>query len=194
MEANAQKSHGRKRFRQSVTAANALANGLRPEDDWHPLDGTPAPEYVPEHWTGPHVGLRLVQAFKTLANMPDPGSGSSHGFWPVYFYEWDDLLAQEERDAQSKTDAASALNRAKIKPSAQDVSRMEQAISWPGRYCLSVPCARIVQRVAFYRSRDVDMHQLARRMKQEAKSLRKRNRVGLDIIAAGLRRDKVRVF
>ena len=194
MEANAQKSHGRKRFRQSVTAANALANGLRPEDDWHPLDGTPAPEYVPEHWTGPHVGLRLVQAFKTLANMPDAGSGSSHGFWPVYFYEWDDLLAQEERDAQSKTDAASALNRAKIKPSAQDVSRMEQAISWPGRYCLSVPCARIVQRVAFYRSRDMDMHQLARRMKQDPKTLRKRNRVGLDIIAAGLRRDKVRVF
>jgi Domain of unknown function (DUF6362) len=149
---------------------------------------------VPEHWTGPHVGLRLVQAFKTLANMPDGGSGSFHGFWPVYFYEWDDLLAQEERDAQSKDDAASALNRAKIKPSAQDVSRMEQAISWPGRYCLSVPCARIIQRIAFYRSRDMDMHQLARKMKHDPKTLRKRNRVGLDLIAAGLRRDKVRVF
>jgi hypothetical protein len=89
---------------------------------------------------------------------------------------------------------ASALNRAKIKPSAQDVSRMEQAISWPGRYCLSVPCARIIQRIAFYRSRDMDMHQLARKMKHDPKTLRKRNRVGLDLIAAGLRRDKVRVF
>jgi hypothetical protein len=40
----------------------------------------------------------------------------------------------------------------------------------------------------------MDMHQLARKMKQDPKTLRKRNRVGLDLIAAGLRRDKVRVF
>jgi hypothetical protein len=194
MEANAQKPRWRSRWRQSVTVANASANGLRPEDDWHPLDGRPAPEYVPEYWTGPHVGLRLVEAFKTLANMPDVGFGSSRGFWPAYLYEWHDLLAQEESDAQSKDDAASALNRAKIRPSARDVSRMEQAISWPGRYCISVPCARIVQRVAFYRSRDMDAHMLARKMRLDPKSLRKRNREGLDIIAIGLRRDKVRVF
>jgi hypothetical protein len=194
MEANVQKAHSRRRWRQSVTDANATANGLRPEDEWHPLDGRPAPEHVPEYWTGPHVGLRLVQAFKTLANMPDTRTGSSRGFWPAYFYEWDDLLAQQQSDAQSKDDAASALNRAKIRPSARDVSRMEQAISWPGRYCTSVPCARIVQRVAFYRSRDMDAHMLARKMRLDPKSLRKRNREGLDIIAIGLRRDKVRVF
>ena len=174
--------------------ANALPNGLRQEDDWHPLDGKPAPEYVPEVWTGPHVGLRMVEAFKTLTSMPTTGGGGSGGFWPAYFYEWDDLLAQEESDAQSKDNVASTINRAKIRPSAQDVSRMEQAISWPGRYCSQISIARIVQRVAFYRSRDMDMQVVSRKMKQDHKFLRTRNREGLDLIAVGLRRDKVRVF
>jgi hypothetical protein len=27
-------------------------------DTWRPLDGVPAPEYVPPTWDGPHVGKR----------------------------------------------------------------------------------------------------------------------------------------
>ncbi len=40
------------------------------DDIWHPLDGGPAPEYVPERWNGPHVGKRLVEGLRTLMLMP----------------------------------------------------------------------------------------------------------------------------
>jgi hypothetical protein len=39
-------------------------------DDWHPLDGISVPKRVPNHWTGPHVGKRLVEALETLRRLP----------------------------------------------------------------------------------------------------------------------------
>ena len=30
--------------------------------EWHPLDNTAAPEYVPPQWDGPHVGKRFAEA------------------------------------------------------------------------------------------------------------------------------------
>lgn len=185
----------RRRLRNHVTASPGLADGIPQNDDWNPIGGTRAPEYVPGVWTGPHVGLRLVEAFMTMANMPMTGIGASVvGFWPRYSYTWEDLLAQQESDDLLKADTANKANSAKIRPTAQEVSRMEQAISWPGRYCQQVSIARIVQRVAHYRSRDIDMSIVAKKMKQDRKVLRTRNRIGLDLIADGLQRDHVRVF
>jgi hypothetical protein len=52
-------------------------------DTWHPLDGVPAPEWIPPFWIGSHVGLRLVQAFKTLGKMPMSfGPKCQSGYWP----------------------------------------------------------------------------------------------------------------
>jgi hypothetical protein len=34
--------------------------------EWHPLDHTPAPEYIPPYWDCPHVGKRLAEALRTL--------------------------------------------------------------------------------------------------------------------------------
>jgi hypothetical protein len=34
--------------------------------EWHPLDHTPAPEYIPPKWDGPHVGKRLAEALRTV--------------------------------------------------------------------------------------------------------------------------------
>jgi hypothetical protein len=41
--------------------------------EWHPLDHTPAPDYVPAIWDAPHVGKRLAEALRTLRHMPVNG-------------------------------------------------------------------------------------------------------------------------
>jgi hypothetical protein len=41
-----------------------------PGDSCHPLDHTPAPDYVPAFWDGPHVGKRLIGALRTLRRLP----------------------------------------------------------------------------------------------------------------------------
>lgn len=195
MQAKEQKCSNRGRLRKHVTASPGLANALPQHDDWHPLSGMREPEYVPQVWTSPHVGLRLVEAFSTMANIPMSGiGGSAAGFWPPYSYTWEDLLAQQEADEMLKANEARKANSSKIRPTAQEVSRMEQAIWWPGRYCQQVSIARIVQKVAHYRSRDIDMSIVAKKMKLDHKILRTRNRIGLGLIAEGLRRDHVRVF
>jgi hypothetical protein len=192
MDSSAQKSSRRWRIPRAEIMSSSV---LIPGDQWHPLDGGPAPEYIPPLWDGPHVGLRLCEAFKTLAALPGGISlGGASGYWPEYTHDWNDLIAQEESDAQLKEEKATAHNRARVRPSAQEISRMEMAICWPGRYVPISSYAQIVQRVALYRSRDLDLQYAARRIRIGEKQMRARNRAGLDMIAAGLRRDAVRVF
>jgi hypothetical protein len=165
-------------------------------DTWHPLDGVPAPEYVPPFWIGSHCGLRLVQAFKTLAKMPmsfGPRFGS--GYWPHYRHEWEDLLAQEEAAKDDKQLRAEAFNRVRIPPTAVEVGNMETAIVWPARYLAARPLImRVVHRVAAGRARGQEMDVMAQRMRCPPARLRTINRAGLDLIADGLRRDGVAVF
>lgn len=197
---NVEKERQRWRNPKFVTGRHDFGNThtiLIPGEEWHPLDGTPAPEYVPEQWDGPHVGLRLVEAFKTLANTPDRGSrlDSASGFWPETWPEFQDLLAQEgQQDVKQET--VEKANRARVCPSTQEITRMEMALCWPAEHLSGddPELARIVQRVAFYRSLEMDMGYVARRMRVHAKLLRDRNRTALDLIASGLRRCSVPVF
>ena len=187
-------------YRRAVTSRNTRAeiagrsSVLLKADEWHPLDGVPAPEYIPDHWDGIHAGVRLVEAFRTLSRLPVPMSRKS-GIWPEYRHEWADLLAREEADADLKAQDAFGRNRARIMPSHEDVSRMEAAIAWPARYLGNRPMAAIVvQRVAVLRARDLDLDEIARRLKRVPVLLRLVNRSGLDQIASGLRRDAIAVF
>jgi hypothetical protein len=191
MEGSASKSFVRWRMGRAEIAKIAL-----PLDEWHPLDGGPAPEYIPPEWDGPHVGVRLCDAFKTLAMMPTRGVSTklAPGFWPEYHYEWEDLLAQKTADVATQEDDARSRNRARAQPSAQEISRMEAAISWPGRYIPEVETARIVQHVALARSRDLDKSYVARKMRVGAEHVRVGNGLGLAAIAFGLRHNGVHVF
>jgi hypothetical protein len=72
---------------------------------------------------------------------------------------------------------------------------METAIVWPGRYLGHVSqLLRIVQAVALDRSRDRDIAHAARKLGLPGRLTRRWNCEGLDLIAAGLRRDAVVVF
>jgi len=48
-------------------------------EDWLPLGGPPAPEAIPICWSGPHVGKRLIEAFRTLARMPGTSGPQAYG-------------------------------------------------------------------------------------------------------------------
>jgi hypothetical protein len=165
-------------------------------EDWHPLHQTPAPEYVPTQWDGPHVGRRLIEAFRTLAKLPVAnGPRFCSGFWPEWTREWSDEMARLEADTEQLAAEARAANRVRILPTAIEISRMEAAIAWPARYLATRPIlGRTVQLIAMWRSRERDLEWIARRLRLGMHTIRTRNRAGLDLIATGLHRDGVPVL
>jgi len=171
------------------------------EHQWHPLDGVPAPEYVPPCWVGWHVGQRLKEAFETLFKVPvPPGPADIKSPWPLYQYDereyFSTILALlGEGLTPADHEITTDRNRVRIPASAEDIGRMEAAIGWPCRYLLAAPIlVKIVSQVACYRARGLDIGKIALRLKRGPTALRVDNRQGLDIIAAGLRRDGVEVF
>jgi hypothetical protein len=109
------------------------------DDGWHPLSGQPAPEYVPPYWIGPHVGVRLVEAMRTLRSLPL--NGYPHGFvnaWPAILVEYSDR-AQYEDDPVWKAEQAAEANRIRTRASSVEIARMEIAIAWPARYLHETP-------------------------------------------------------
>ena len=164
--------------------------------DWHPLDHTPPPEYVPPFWTGPHVGVRLVEGLRTLALLPTRRGPREYGnHWPDWIYEWEDLLAQQEIEQEEKDRANRKQNWTRLSPSSIEIGRMEQTIAWPARYLRGVPqLLRTIQLVSLSRSRHRDMEWAARRLRLPRRLVRRWNGEGLDKIALGLIRDRVTIF
>ncbi|RXH26325.1 hypothetical protein XH99_20530 [Bradyrhizobium nanningense] len=71
---------------------------------------------------------------------------------------------------------------------------MDTALCWAGRYLVDAEDRRVVQRVALLRSHDMDLEEIARRVRIGLHMLRVRYRLALDMIAGGLRRDYTPVF
>jgi hypothetical protein len=164
-------------------------------DSWHPLDRRPAPEFIPPVWIGVHVSVRLVAALHTLRLLPSPRGPRPYGnAWPAHLVEYCEL-AQYADDPIWKAERAAEGNRIRPRPSATDISRMEVCLIWPARYLRETPdLLRAVGAAALARSLHRDLHRVARRLRLAPRVLRQRNRNGLDLIAAGLRRDDVPVF
>lgn len=192
-------SQAKQRQRWKMTAKEAMAQTvLIPGNEWHPLDGGPAPEYIPPAWDGPHVGCRLIEGFKTLACLPerDKHKTSASGFWPETWVEWTDMLAQTTSDSAQREIDAKIRNRVRARPSAQDVGRMEIVLMWPAKYVAkeSAFMAQVVQGVAFMRAKEYDLEKISRKLRLGSKYLRDVNRDGLDMIATGLRRQGEPIF
>ena len=155
-----------RKFPACMVTARILSESGILDTTWHPLDGIPAPDYVPPTWDGPHAGKRLVDGLKTLQLMPQPprprGPVNS---WPAYAYDWADLLAQQESDEEQKAANQREQNRTRVRPSSVEIAHMEQSICWPARYLRSWPqLVRAVKAVAVARSRDDDTDAAARRL------------------------------
>jgi len=170
---------------------------LIPATEWHPLtNGGAPPDYVPPTWDGPHVGKRLVEALRTLRLLPTSNGPRVFGnAWPSYFHGWEDQLAQQEMEKDLREQLERARNRTRLMPSSIDIARMETAIGWPGRYLLDRPqLIRVVQAVTFGRARYREMEWAAERLELPGRLVRRWHRDGLDLIAAGLRRENARIF
>ena len=170
------------------------------DEKWVPLEFIgAAPEYVPQSWDGPHCSVRLVQAFKTLASMPVAnGPRFRSGSWPGAPMEWIDIVAKEHEwlnDPEQQREAARQWARTRHRVTPAEVGHMEAALSWPARYLSTRPLVmKLVQNVARFRSIGYESDKIARKLNKPPVTVRRINRAGLDVIAAGLRRDGAAVF
>jgi hypothetical protein len=173
-----------------------LFTGNETIDNWNPLDGVPAPEYVPSEWNGPHVGVRLVDAWRTLAKIPMPrfwprGFGRN---WPAYRIEWTDLLSMVgagEFEAMQRE-----INRVRVLPSATEISCMEKAIGWPLDYLDDERQILIVNVCARTTATDGSLQREIRKRRYggEAEQWKRLYWTLCNKIADGLIRDRVLVF
>lgn len=139
-------------------------------------------EGVPTEWTAEHVGNRLIEVARVVARMPG-GASTKSGMWPAY-----QTMTKAERDqilnehfaAGTLNQYYATLNRVRIPPSSHEIARMEEAIGWPGEYLLGE--AGLAAIVTFWASEAAHDDEAPGPV-----------RIGLRLIARGLRRDRVRV-
>jgi hypothetical protein len=173
-----------------------LFTGKEVIDSWNPLDGVPPPDYVPSEWNGPHVASRLADAWRTLMKIPmlEFGPRSFGKTWPAYRIEWTDLLSMVgagELEAMQREH-----NRTRVLPSANEISKMEKAISWPLRYLANARDVLIVNVCARMIAIDGNLRReiKKRRYGGDAEQWRKQNWRLCDNIADGLIGERVLVF
>lgn len=170
--------------------------GTEVVDEWHPLDDVPAPRFTPATWNGPHVGARLIDAWRILNRMPwrSPAPRKYGQSWPRYSYEWFDLLAivggGELESVQREQ------NRVRILPTAREITEMELAIVWPLTYLeldRQILIVNVVARVASYEG-DLQREMRRRNYAGDPEQWQKENWRLCDTIADGLIADRVTVF
>jgi hypothetical protein len=173
-----------------------LFTGREVVDNWNPLDGVPAPEYIPSAWNGPHVAARLADAWRTLSKVVMPRF-LPRGFgrlWPPYTIEWDDLLSMVgagEYEALQRE-----ANRVRVLPSAKEISQMEQAIHWPLDFLDEPRQVLIVNVCARMLAIDGDLQREIRRRNYggDSQQWQQLNWRYCDTIADNLIKDRVVVF
>jgi hypothetical protein len=168
------------------------------DPDWSPLDTAEAPEYVPIAWHGWHVGVRLVEAFRILARMPQQAPSGHKTIWPLYQYDVREYYAAlVGASGEIAEDLQADRNRVRLQAGAADIQRMETALAWPAHFLgMDRLLCVVVNEVAFFRARGFDLDRIAHKTKPRCSTnlLRHRNQHGLDLIAEGLRREQIPVF
>jgi hypothetical protein len=147
---------------------------------------------IPSTWSGPHVGRRLTEAMRTLRMLPMGSLAGYGGTWPVYAYEFDDLVAQKQQGELERTQAQQ--NRIRLLPSLQEIGRMEIVIGWPATFLNGTNLARAVNCVAFAHSLDLDAGWVSAKRGGDPETWRKEHDEGCGIIASALQRARVPVF
>jgi hypothetical protein len=147
---------------------------------------------VPWNWSGGHVGRRLCDAMRTLRILPMPALAGYRVSWPLYAYEFDDLVGQERTAELEKTQKL--RNRTRLLPSYRDITCMEAAISWPAAYLGPCERARAVNAVAFAHAIERDSGWVAAKRGGDPEFWRAEHDRGCCIIAVSLQRARVPVF
>jgi hypothetical protein len=150
-------------------------------------------EKPPSTWTGPYVGLRIVEGFETLLKA---SRGLRLGYassWPTYLYEFADLAAQADHYELERTHQQQ--NRVRIKPSPQEITAMEKSTYWPAQYLSADPELMVaVNSVSLAYALGRDAGWVAEQRGGYAGTWRQRHDRGSADIALGLVLDRVAVF
>ncbi|WP_342361375.1 hypothetical protein [Terrarubrum flagellatum] len=183
--------------------ASALEQLRRSEaqaaDDWHPLDGVPAPDYVPERWTGEHVMLRLIKAFEILnLVMSAPGPRSPSGLWPGIRRERKEVedveYAIESAALRGEVDRRPTLVRAKSDITARMIHEMEHALYWPAQFVVDRNERRALLTWAMAKAAKRDMTRICRKRGWAYSTTRRRRDAAGKTIADALNRAGRPVF
>lgn len=140
-------------------------------------------EGVPTEWTAEHVGNRLIEAARVIDRMPEGRGSTKSGMWPSYQTMTEGerrQLVNEHMVAGTISQYYATLNRVRIPPSSHEITRMEEAIGWPAQYLRDDPDLPAI--VTFWASQASPDDEAPVPI-----------RVGLRLIARGLRRDRVKV-
>lgn len=123
---------------------------------------------VPLEWTPEHVGARLIEAYETLRlSCGYVGPKAFGNGWPEVMREFADLV---DPDAQ-KNHAAERGSR-RDRPSAEAVSRMNEALGWPRRFLDGeLLKADALMLWAYAKAHDFDMARLLHLRKRRAQAL-----------------------
>ena len=146
---------------------------------------------LPATWTGPHVGLRLAEAFAILKWTPTGGDSrrmSLRTSCPPYIHEFEDRVAQQELEGEIE-------GRAQLQFSAREIANADKALVWPLTYLRQHPelCVA-VNAVARAYSVGLDAGAVAKERGGCGEVWRERHDLGCERIAAGLIADRVVVF
>ena len=160
--------------------------------DFNLLDDAP-----PRTWTGDWVSRRLVEGFKTLRQLPLKRAvlGFKNSYWRVeYAYEWQDLLAQAEGEAEALQETQREQNRVKIQPSLLEVRRCEVVIGLPLYIVSRDHLLLAVNRVGWAYALERDSGWVATRFGGYAPTWLARYTEGCAAISDRLRAERVPVF
>jgi hypothetical protein len=151
-------------------------------------ESIPFEEVLPDRWHGPHVGLRLADAFLTLRRLP-MSEQTMRTCWPEYCHEIGEQNVEMQMGELELNN--SKRNRVRILPSAIEITHMEEAISWPMRYLKPL---RDLARAVQFAARFGDYGRIVKKRGGTADLWRERNWLGTAKIAEGLNQDRVVVF
>lgn len=86
---------------------------------------------IPTTWTPEHVATRMVEAFEVLSRSGARVGPKQYGNgWPAMVHEFADMV-----DAQARLLAEKEKLQAKAaRPTADELSRMDEALRWPSTY------------------------------------------------------------
>jgi hypothetical protein len=162
-----------------------------PTFDYTLFEDEPPP--LPSAWNGAHVGLRLTEAFTTLAKMPRKHRMGVRSAWPSYMYEFEDLINQAAQGELERTQEQQ--NRARAAPSAVEIMHMEQVLYWPTQFLQAKPeLCLAVNALALVHSLGADAGWVAKKRGGFADTWRIRHDAGCELIASGLIKGRVKVF
>lgn len=91
----------------------------------------------PLAWSPRHVETRLVEAFEILFKIGStPGPKAFGSNWPGILREFSELV-----DAQAFAEHQKVKNQIRLRPTVEQISRMDEALRWPAQYLTSFELA-----------------------------------------------------